>query len=162
MEQYTQAKLDKVLECVLDVMEYKRQNGLKFAYFEGIDDDIWCKPKQLSVYIADAIEAQELNREYRQKDYATNVLSYPSQMSSEILAVLPQLPLGELVLCHEVVAKQASEQGKAFYDHLVHLLVHGILHLLGFDHELGDLQADEMEGFEIEILAKLGINNPYS
>ena len=78
-----------------------------------------------------------------------------------MIALLPSLSLGELVICHEVVAKQAEEQGKTVNAHLTHLLVHGVLHLLGFDHELGQAEQDEMESIEIAVLAKLGVDNPY-
>ena len=74
---------------------------------------------------------------------------------------MPALPLGELVICHAVVANQAAEQGKSVSEHLTHLLVHGILHVLGFDHELGQAQQDEMERIEIAVLASLSIANPY-
>ena len=74
---------------------------------------------------------------------------------------MPDIPLGELIICHEVVEQQATEQNKTVANHATHLLVHGILHLLGFDHELGQAEQDEMEGFEIAILEKLGIANPY-
>ena len=74
---------------------------------------------------------------------------------------MPTLPLGELVICHAVMLCEAAEQNKEALQHISHLLIHGILHLLGFDHELGQAEQDEMESFEIEILAGLNIPNPY-
>lgn len=119
------------------------------------------KPLSLEVYVTEPIEAQAINLEARGKDYATNILSYPSELPSSVLDLLPALPLGELVICHAVVANQAAEQGKSVSEHLTHLLVHGILHVLGFDHELGQAQQDEMERIEIAVLASLSIANPY-
>ncbi|MGL5252525.1 MAG: rRNA maturation RNase YbeY [Moraxella sp.] len=119
------------------------------------------KPLSLEVYVTEPIEAQAINLEARGKDYATNILSYPCELPSSVLDLLPALPLGELVICHAVVANQAAEQGKSVSEHLTHLLVHGILHVLGFDHELGQAQQDEMERIEIAVLASLSIANPY-
>ena len=119
------------------------------------------KPLSLEVYVTEPIEAQAINLEARGKDYATNILSYPCELPNSVLDLLPALPLGELVICHAVVANQAAEQGKSVSEHLTHLLVHGILHVLGFDHELGQAQQDEMERIEIAVLASLSIANPY-
>lgn len=118
-------------------------------------------PYELSLYITEPIEARALNLAYRGKDYATNILSYPANLPAEVADQLPQVPLGELVICHAVVAKQAAEQGKPLAAHVTHLMVHGMLHLLGFDHELGQAEQDEMERIEIAVLADLGVANPY-
>lgn len=128
---------------------------------EHLADALFAKPSEVEVYITEPVEAREINLEARNKDYATNILSYPSELPEAVIALLPSLSLGELVICHEVVAKQAEEQGKTVKAHLTHLLVHGVLHLLGFDHELGQAEQDEMENIEIAVLAKLGIDNPY-
>ena len=106
-------------------------------------------------------KGRAVNLAARGKDYATNVLSYPSELPTEMTTLLGEIELGELVLCHEVVLNEADEQNKSFESHLTHLIIHGLLHLLGFDHEISDADADQMEGFEIEILAQLGIDNPY-
>ena len=102
-------------------------------------------------YVAEA-EGLRLNREYRGREYATNVLTF----------VYSQRPLaGDIVICAPVVAREAREQGKAVADHHAHLLVHGLLHLQGLDHE-AEAEAILMERREARILAKLGIANPYA
>ena len=111
---------------------------------------------ELTVRVVDELEARVLNRDYRGRDYATNVLSFPAELPPGV-----DLPLlGDLVLCAPVVAREAAEQGKAAADHWAHLTVHGVLHLLGHDHE-EDAQAAMMEDLERRVLAGLGIADPY-
>ncbi|MDF2179362.1 rRNA maturation RNase YbeY [Aliiglaciecola sp. CAU 1673] len=112
---------------------------------------------ELTVRIVDEEEGRELNHEYRAKDYATNVLSFPFEAPPGIEIDL----LGDLVICAPVVAREASEQNKPLKHHWAHLCVHGTLHLLGFDH-IEDAEAEEMEGIEIAILGQLGIDDPYA
>ncbi len=115
---------------------------------------------EVAVRIVDADEIQTLNRLYRDKDMPTNVLSFPA---GEI-AGLPQeagRQLGDVVVCASVVAAEASKQGKALDDHWAHMIVHGTLHLLGFDHE-EEAQALEMEGLETQILASQSVTDPYA
>ncbi|MDO4426694.1 MAG: rRNA maturation RNase YbeY [Moraxella sp.] len=119
------------------------------------------QPYELSIVCVDRDESQTLNFTYRQKDKPTNVLSFPSELPDEILGELDAVPLGDLVICVPVVLDESDTQGKTPLDHFTHLVVHGILHLLGYDHELGEDEANEMESLEIEILNKLGIDNPY-
>ena len=112
------------------------------------------------IRIVDEEEAQRFNREYRQKDYATNVLSFPSDLPEALPEELRKAQLGDLLICAPLVTREAIEQQRSEADHWAHLLVHGVLHLLGYDHEQAD-EADEMESLETEILAKLGIDDPY-
>lgn len=115
------------------------------------------KATELSIRIVDADEGRALNRDYRGKDYATNVLSFEAGLPPEL-----KLPLiGDMVLCAPVVAREAVEQGKRARDHWAHLTVHGTLHLLGHDH-LVEAEAEAMEALETRILAGLGIADPYA
>jgi len=116
---------------------------------------------EIGIACVDLDQSHQLNLEYRRKDKPTNVLSFPSEIPEEILPMLAARPLGDLVICIPVVLQEAAEQHKVPVEHFTHMLVHGTLHLLGYDHEIRDEDADEMEALEIEILAKLGLNNPY-
>ena len=108
---------------------------------------------EITVRIVDTEEAQALNRDYRQRDYATNVLTFDYSAAPHVCA--------DLLLCADVVAQEAADQGKPLEDHYAHLLVHGALHAQGLDHETSDADADAMEAQEARILAKLGFANPY-
>jgi probable rRNA maturation factor len=111
---------------------------------------------ELSIRIVDAAESQALNRRYRGKDKPTNVLAFPAELPAEL-----ELPLlGDLVICREVVEAEAAEQAKPLEAHWAHMVVHGTLHLVGYDHET-DQQAETMEALEAEILAELGWPDPY-
>lgn len=159
---YHRDHLLSIMMATLDYMNERINNGLTLPYFEDIDPERWQeKSKALDIYITDVIEGRALNLEARDKDYATNILSYPSDLPTTVIELMPTLPLGELVICHDVMVREAEEQNKTVTQHISHLLIHGVLHLLGFDHELGQAEQDEMEGFEIEILASLDLPNPY-
>ncbi|MBE0509943.1 MAG: rRNA maturation RNase YbeY [Chromatiales bacterium] len=111
---------------------------------------------ELTIRIVDEDESQQLNRDYRGKDYATNVLSFPFEAPPGM-----DLPLlGDVVICAGVVAREAAEQDKALHAHWAHMVIHGCLHLLGHDH-IEEAEADQMEGLEIHLLAALGYPNPY-
>ena len=115
---------------------------------------------EVSVRVVGADEMQQLNSEFREQDKPTNVLSFPAGD----LAGLPdeaEQPLGDIVVCAAVVAAEAEQQGKLLEDHWGHMVVHGTLHLLGFDHE-NDSDAAEMESLEIRILGNYGVANPYA
>ena len=159
---YPRENLLKVMMATLDDIDGRIKNGLTLPYFDDINVEQWQeKIKALDIYITDEVEGRELNLEARGKDYATNILSYPSDLPAAIIGLMPTLPLGELVICHAVVVREAAEQNKTVNQHISHLLIHGVLHLLGFDHELGQAEQDEMERFEIDILAELALPNPY-
>lgn len=114
------------------------------------------KALEVTVRIVDDAEQQALNRDFRGKDYPTNVLSFPNDM--EFMSKF--LYLGDLTIAVDVVAREAAEQQKSLSDHWIHLIVHGFLHLLGYDH-IDDAEAAEMEKLEAEILATMKIKNPY-
>ena len=111
-------------------------------------------PAEVTVRFVDADEGRDLNRDYRGKDYATNVLSFP-------YASDPTLS-GDLVLCLPVLEREAREQGKSLEAHSAHLIVHGMLHLQGHDHETGHDDAAHMEAIEREIMGALGYPDPYA
>ncbi|WP_299379538.1 rRNA maturation RNase YbeY [uncultured Kiloniella sp.] len=118
---------------------------------------------ELSVVLANDVSVQALNKEYRGKDKPTNVLSFSTLDDPDEADLASQrgvLPLGDIVLSIETLILEANEQSKRLEDHFSHLLVHGVLHLLGYDH-IEDDDALEMEGLEVEILNRLGVNNPY-
>ena len=160
---YHRDTLLPVMMATLDYIDGLISSGLVLPYFADIDVELWqAKSKALDIYITDEIEGRELNLEARGKDYATNILSYPSDLPAAIIGLMPTLALGELIICHDVIVREAAEQEKTVAQHISHLLTHGVLHLLGFDHELGQAEQDEMEQFEIEILAGLNLPNPYA
>ena len=114
----------------------------------------------VSVRVVNATEMQQLNSEFREQDKPTNVLSFPAG-DIEGLPSDADLPLGDIVVCAEVVRSEAKEQGKTAEAHWAHMVVHGTLHLLGFDHE-SERDAATMEGLEVKILTDNGIANPYT
>ncbi|MGX5218060.1 MULTISPECIES: rRNA maturation RNase YbeY [Pseudomonas] len=126
----------------------------------------WCEvalrqrsaDSELTIRLVDEAEGLELNHTYRQREYATNVLSFPADVPDEML----DIPLlGDLVICAPVVTREAMEQGKDLTAHWAHLVIHGCLHLLGYDH-IEDAQAEEMETLERKLLAELGHPDPYA
>ena len=108
------------------------------------------------IRIVEEDESRQLNRDYRGKDAPTNILSFPFEVPEGI----PNSHLGDLVICADVVARQAREQGKPLAHHWAHMLVHGVLHLQGYDH-IEPEEASEMEAIETRLLARLGIPDPY-
>lgn len=115
---------------------------------------------EVSILLADDATVQDLNRTWRGKDKPTNVLSFPA--ASHPLPDGAAVPLGDVVLAYETLVRESAEQDKPLRNHLAHLLVHGTLHLVGQDHELGDAEAKAMEALEIAALATLGIPDPYA
>lgn len=127
---------------------------------------VWCAlalrqrtaDSELTIRLVDEAEGRELNHRYRQRDYATNVLTFPADVPDELL----DIPLlGDLVICVPVVEREAIEQGKRPEAHWAHLVIHGCLHLLGYDH-IEDAEAEEMEALERTLLAELGHPDPYA
>ncbi len=111
-------------------------------------------PAEITVRLVDEDEGRDLNRDYRGKDYATNVLSFPYDSGARVC--------GDLVLCKRVVEREARDQRKPLEAHYAHLIVHGMLHLQGHDHETGKDDAEHMEAAELQILATLGYPDPYA
>lgn len=143
--------------------------SLQFARFDGVAEHRAALPRhkvarwirhaldadaEITVRIVDAEEGQALNRDYRKKDYATNVLTFDYATEPVVMA--------DLVLCAPVIAREATELGKPLAEHYAHLLVHGTLHAQGWDHETSEDDAEEMEARETEILAGLGQPDPYA
>jgi probable rRNA maturation factor len=128
-------------------------------------------PVEMSLVLADDALVQTLNRDYRDKDKPTNVLSFAllddlddtDESTDDVLARDQGMPIliGDVILAFETVQREALEQGKSLGDHLTHLVIHGVLHLLGYDHQ-SDPDADRMERLETSILARMGIADPYS
>ena len=119
---------------------------------------------EIAIRIIDEAESQSLNHDYRGKDYPTNVLSFPFElpdgMPEEMRAELGDGIIGDIAICAPVVEREAKDQGKTPEAHWAHMVVHGVLHLLGHDHE-EDAGADIMEALEVEALSELGYANPY-
>ncbi|HEX2604810.1 MAG TPA: rRNA maturation RNase YbeY [Oxalicibacterium sp.] len=117
-------------------------------------------PAQLTLRFVDADEGRTLNRDYRGKDYATNVLTF-AYNEGEVLPADDEPTQADIILCTDVLQREAAEQNKSLEAHTAHLVVHGVLHAQGYDHET-DEEAEEMEALETEILASLGFANPYA
>lgn len=118
----------------------------------------------VSLLFTDDEEIHALNREWRQRDKPTNVLSFPMLEREELLDLTedgPPVMLGDIALAHETCAREAAEKGIPLENHAAHLIIHGLLHLAGHDHVHSDAEAEEMEALEIVALAKLGIPDPY-
>ena len=126
------------------------------AALAGAEEEGAC---EVALLFTDDASIAEINAEWRGKDKPTNVLSFPTPDDMPV----PEgeaYPLGDIVLAHGVITREAEEQGKTLQDHTTHLIVHGVLHLLGYDHE-SDGEAEEMERLEADILKGLGISDPY-
>ncbi|MBP6562713.1 MAG: rRNA maturation RNase YbeY [Neisseriaceae bacterium] len=122
---------------------------------------------EIGIMICDEAEARQYNHDYRGKDYATNVLSFALNEGDDFASMMPEavgaakVLRGDMVLCTDVVAKEAAEQNISLTAHYAHLVIHGVLHLMGYDHEQDD-EAEVMEALEINVLYQLGYPNPYS
>ena len=143
-------------ELVLKRVYIKKVIEISLRYID-VDQDC-----EIGIACVDNDESHKLNLEYRKKDKPTNVLSFPSDIPEEVLPLLDAWPMGDLVICIPVVLQEAIDQSKTPIEHFTHMLVHGVLHLMGYDHETSEADAEEMEALEIKILAKLGFDNPYT
>ena len=112
----------------------------------------------ISIVTSTPDEIQNINKRFRDQDKATNVLAFPLELNPKV--EFEAIPIGDLVVCPQIIQSEAKEQGKSFHDHFAHILIHGTLHLLGYTHEDDD-DAYIMESKEIQLLKKIGIENPY-
>lgn len=115
---------------------------------------------EIAVMGCDDARIAALNSDFRGKASPTNVLSWPASDTPPMEGTSPDIELGDIAIAFETCTREAAEQGISVQDHVTHLLIHGVLHLLGYDH-MNDTEAEEMEALEIKALAKLGIDNPY-
>lgn len=115
---------------------------------------------EVTIRVTDESEVQQLNFQYRKKNKPTNVLSFPSEVPALVMQALGKNVLGDIIICHPVIEAEAKEQHKSMEAHYAHMIIHGLLHLLGYDH-IKEEDALIMEPLEIDALAKLGFNNPY-
>ena len=149
-------EIDLQVACTPTELPTKEQFQL---WVDTALSEVSSEPKQefeLTIRLVNNEESQQLNMQYRGKDKPTNVLSFPFEVPEGVELNL----LGDLIICIEVMKQEAQEQNKALFDHWAHLVIHGCLHLVGFDH-ISDTEAVEMESIETSILKKLGISNPY-
>lgn len=144
---------------MVDLQLASRESGIPSAE----DFERWAKSAlqhnhgELTIRVVDRPESRTLNRDYRDKDKPTNVLSFPFEAPEH----LPSRYLGDLVICAPVVIAEAEEQGKPVISHWAHMVIHGMLHLQGYDHQT-DSQAEQMEQLEQQIMASLGYPDPYA
>jgi probable rRNA maturation factor len=165
-----ESRLQLDIQCVSEadgLPETAQLRRCAEAVLAGLEPSARAQDRELVIRIVDLEEGRRLNREYRGKDRPTNVLSFPFEWPPGLepgADTPPDLPvnlIGDLVICAPVVAREAVEQGKSPGAHWAHMVVHGLLHLLGYDH-LDDAQADRMEDLERRILAGLGYPDPYA
>lgn len=130
--------------------------------FQRWADVAWCETgvAEVVIRLVNEAESRNLNHQYRGKDSATNILSFPMEVPDEMAAMVDEIMLGDLVICAPVVAQEAIEQNKILMHHWAHMVIHGMLHLQGYDH-ITDDEAEEMERLEIKLLQQLGMTNPY-
>jgi probable rRNA maturation factor len=149
---------DRVVEDAAEVISTAARRALMRGLAEG--GSVPQDRLELSIVLADDTQQRRLNRDWRRIDRSTNVLSFATWDPEVELPPDAPLLLGDVILAYETVAREAEEQGKAITDHLCHLVVHGVLHLLGYDHA-GETEAVVMEKLETSILASLGVADPY-
>lgn len=148
-----QLEIQTIFESAGQPSEHQIQQWVDAA-LTGLDRDT-----EIVIRIVDEQESAQLNEQYRHKHGPTNILSFPFEVPD--IAEIELNLLGDLVICAPVLEKEAKEQNKSLADHWAHIIVHGVLHLLGYDH-IDEAEADIMESKEIAILNTLNINNPYT
>ncbi|MBF6058611.1 MULTISPECIES: rRNA maturation RNase YbeY [Thiomicrorhabdus] len=154
--------LDIDLQWAIEPQEIPTLEQCEHWVSTSLGSALYDRYTELTIRIVDEEESQTLNREYRDKDKPTNVLSFEFEQPPGLVDLGEELPyLGDLVICAEVVRKEAEEQGKSLEAHWAHMVVHGCLHLLGYDH-IEDDDAEEMESLESEIMHNLGYGDPYA
>ncbi len=147
------AKLDLVVQNATSFLPVPTQQQFETWAKAALDER---GDAELLIRLVDRQESRQLNKQYAEKNKATNVLSFPADLPAEIESAL----LGDLVICAQIVADEAENQQKSVEAHWAHLTIHGVLHLLGFDHQVEE-EANKMESLEIRILRSLGYPNPY-
>jgi len=162
-EQFVNTILD--LQLASDCTDIPKQQDIQ-AWLDTLFSHQQIHDKEITVRVVDETEIQQLNLQYRGKDKPTNVLSFPFEMpditfidDEQIDGSISQF-LGDIVICAQVVIQESKQQNKQQAHHWAHMIIHGTLHLLGFDH-IDEQEAQEMEGIEIAILQKLAIDDPY-
>ncbi|MCO6505096.1 MAG: rRNA maturation RNase YbeY [Snodgrassella sp.] len=155
--------LNKVLNLSIDNLSHAENvpdmRRWRHWIWQTCKNDFYCA--NIAVLLNDEEAARELNRNYRQKDYATNVLSFALNEGESMYLPSRNVLNGDLVFCPQVIEKEAAEQNKPLIAHYAHLTVHGVLHLMGYDH-IVDAEAEIMEALEIRIMHQLGYANPYA
>ena len=152
-----------IIDCAFETDWWKAEDELERIAQTAIHsasqflDAVPDPDSEVSLLFTDDAQVRELNRDYRQQDKPTNVLSFAAQEGGGPATLM----LGDIVLARQTIEREAGEQDKSRDDHLTHLILHGFLHLLGYDHET-DEEAEIMEDLETRILAKLGIADPYA
>lgn len=148
-----------ILDCQREVkVNVPSDEKLQLWVNTALETAGFMKAAEVTLRFTTNEEVQTLNRDFRDKDKPTNVLSFPFEVPEFLQDEEPTL--GDIIIAMPVIEDEAKEQQKTVEDHLAHMTIHGTLHLLGFDH-IDDEEAEEMESLEIQILAKLGIRNPY-
>jgi probable rRNA maturation factor len=165
--------VDILMDVILDVQNAIESRKLpNSALMKKWIGGVLCHPKttdqlriepvhpEITIRIVSSEESRQLNFEYRGKDKPTNILSFPFEVPEMLPVEALDEFIGDLVICESVLINEAKQQGKGVIEHWAHLVVHGTLHLLGFDHTEND-EAEEMEAIEVIVLGELGIDNPY-
>lgn len=156
LHQLNMSKKPKLMKLMLTLQfpDQRLQKQLTKKMLKNAVQAALLTPVEITLRFVDAEEGRALNRDYRGKDYATNVLTFSYNEDNG------DVTQADIILCTDIVQKEAAAQNKSIVDHALHLIVHGVLHAQGYDHEEND-EATEMEALEVKILAKLGVKNPY-